>query len=97
MATSPHPSGISRLRGGAALAPQRPSPGAFLTGALALALAWHERARQRRRLMRLDNRALNDIGIRRDEAERECRSPFWRPFWPAAMDLWEPEHVRRLQ
>jgi uncharacterized protein YjiS (DUF1127 family) len=87
MATNQQPPGIFQLPERAAFVPQRPSPGAILPRALALALAWHERARQRRRLMQLDNRALNDIGIRRDEAERECRSPFWRPFWPAAMDL----------
>jgi uncharacterized protein YjiS (DUF1127 family) len=83
MATSPQPPGVFRLSERAA----RRSPGVMLTRALTLALAWHERARQRRRLMQLDNRALNDIAIRRDEAERESRSPFWRPFWPAAMDL----------
>jgi uncharacterized protein YjiS (DUF1127 family) len=83
MATSPQPPGVFQLPERAA----RRFPGAILLCAFALALAWHERARQRRRLMQLDDRALNDIGIGRYEAERERRSPFWRPFWPLAMDL----------
>ena len=87
MAANPQPPGVFRLPERAAFGPQLPSPGAMMPRAFALALAWHERARQRRRLMQLDVRALDDIGIRPDEAERECRSPFWRPFWPAAMDL----------
>ena len=65
----------------------RLSPGLMLARGVVLALAWHERVRQRRRLMRLDERALNDIGVRPDEAERECCSPFWRPFRPASMGL----------
>ena len=87
MATNPQPPGAFRLPERAAFAPQLPYPGAILARALALTLAWHERARQRRRLKQLDGSALDDIGIRRDEAERECRGPFWWPFWPAAMDL----------
>ena len=83
MATSPQPPGVFQLPERAA----RRFSGAILLCAFALALAWHEQARQRRRLIQLDERALDDIGIRPDEAERECRSPFWRPFWPAAMDL----------
>jgi uncharacterized protein YjiS (DUF1127 family) len=85
MAKKPQSPGTFGLR--AAFAPQLPPPGAIVPRALALALAWHERARQRRRLMKLDLRTLDDIGIRHAEAERECRSAFWRPFWPSAMDL----------
>lgn len=33
--------------------------------------------RQRRHLARLDDAALNDIGVSRDEAEREASRPFW--------------------
>lgn len=40
---------------------------------------WHERSRQRRVLMQLDDRLLSDIGISRSEAETEARKPFWRP------------------
>lgn len=40
-------------------------------------IIWHERYRQRRALMRLDDRMLKDIGISRCEAEREHEKPFW--------------------
>lgn len=40
---------------------------------------WHERSRQRRALMKLDDRMLRDIGIARSEAENEARKPFWCP------------------
>ncbi len=32
---------------------------------------------QRRRLSRLDDRALQDIGLTRDTARSEARRPFW--------------------
>ena len=47
-------------------------------------LAWmqilkrqHDRWRQRRALLNLDDRLLADIGITREEAEREACKPFW--------------------
>jgi len=40
---------------------------------------WHERSRQRRALMKLDDRMLQDIGIGRSDADVEARKPFWRP------------------
>jgi len=40
---------------------------------------WHERSRQRRALLKLDDRMLRDIGIARSEAEAEADKPFWRP------------------
>ena len=40
--------------------------------------AWRERARQRRMLLRLDYRALRDLGITPVEAWREGRKLFWR-------------------
>jgi uncharacterized protein YjiS (DUF1127 family) len=39
---------------------------------------WHERARQRRHLARLDDRALRDIGVDRASAHFEASKPFWR-------------------
>lgn len=33
--------------------------------------------RQRRHLARLDNRALADLGLTRDEAQAEARRPIW--------------------
>ena len=40
--------------------------------------AWRERARQRRMLLRLDYRALRDLGVTPLEAWNEGRKVFWR-------------------
>lgn len=40
-------------------------------------ILWCDRARQRRRLERLDDRLLRDIGIDRVDALKEARKPFW--------------------
>ena len=40
-------------------------------------LTWMRIARQRRRLARLDDRALADIGLTRHEALTEAHRPFW--------------------
>jgi uncharacterized protein YjiS (DUF1127 family) len=40
---------------------------------------WMERSRQRRALAELDDYLLRDIGLTRDEAQRECANPFWKP------------------
>jgi len=37
-----------------------------------------ERQRQRQRLLDLDERLLADIGLTREQAEREARRPFWK-------------------
>ena len=36
------------------------------------------RYRQRRRLLEMDDRRLNDIGTIREQAEREGRKPLWK-------------------
>lgn len=36
------------------------------------------KARQRKLLIELDDRLLADIGVTREQAEREARKPFWR-------------------
>jgi uncharacterized protein YjiS (DUF1127 family) len=36
-----------------------------------------ERYRQRRQLMEMDDRELEDIGITREQAEHEARKPIW--------------------
>jgi uncharacterized protein YjiS (DUF1127 family) len=41
---------------------------------------WIERSRQRRALQDLDDRLLNDIGLSRDEARRECAKLFWQTY-----------------
>jgi len=45
---------------------------------LAMRLLWlHDRQRQRRALLELDDRLLADIGITREQAQAEGRKPFW--------------------
>ncbi|MEE8445811.1 MAG: DUF1127 domain-containing protein [Alphaproteobacteria bacterium] len=38
---------------------------------------WRDRARQRRRLLELDDRMLRDIGVTRSDVVRESDKPFW--------------------
>jgi len=38
----------------------------------------HDRWQQRQALLDLLDRLLEDIGIKREEAEREARKPFWK-------------------
>jgi uncharacterized protein YjiS (DUF1127 family) len=40
---------------------------------------WTARARERRMLSRLSERALKDIGLSVCDAIKECEKPFWRP------------------
>jgi uncharacterized protein YjiS (DUF1127 family) len=40
---------------------------------------WHRRAESRRALSELDDRMLRDIGVQREQMEREIRKPFWQP------------------
>ncbi len=40
-------------------------------------LRWHELARQRRALLRLDDHMLKDVGLSRADAVREAERPFW--------------------
>ena len=39
---------------------------------------WRDRVRMRRRLSRMDNHLLRDIGLSRLDAKREINKPFWR-------------------
>jgi uncharacterized protein YjiS (DUF1127 family) len=52
--------------------------GRVLREAAALAVHWLQRARSRRALLMLNDRELRDIGLTRDEAQREGVLPFWR-------------------
>jgi uncharacterized protein YjiS (DUF1127 family) len=38
----------------------------------------HDRWQQRQALLDLDDRLLDDIGITREQAERQARKPFWK-------------------
>ncbi len=44
----------------------------------ALLRTWYQRAHQRRQLAQLDDRALDDIGVSRAQAEAEAAKPFWQ-------------------
>ncbi len=48
-------------------------------GIASLLRAWIERSRMRRDLSRMDDRALRDIGVSREDLYREVEKPFWRP------------------
>ena len=48
-------------------------------GVSGLIRVWFERQRDRRELERLDNLALLDIGVSRQDVQREIDKPFWRP------------------
>lgn len=41
-------------------------------------LAWRDRRRSRRDLMRLSEYQLKDIGLSRQDAEQEWQKPFWQ-------------------
>jgi uncharacterized protein YjiS (DUF1127 family) len=43
----------------------------------ATVLEWQERARQRRHLLELDDRMLEDIGVTWADVDREIAKPFW--------------------
>ena len=38
---------------------------------------WYDRWQQRRDLAELDDRRLDDIGLRREDVERQVNKPFW--------------------
>ena len=50
----------------------------LMGSALAFVYEWRERSRQRRALLRLDDRMLRDIGLSRADVEGEVSKPFWR-------------------
>ena len=39
---------------------------------------WSQRSRQRRKLGKLDQRLLNDIGVAYEDARAEINKPFWK-------------------
>ena len=52
--------------------------GALLRPALETVLLWHQRARQRRQLVALEDRLYRDIGVSPLDAYREAQKPFLR-------------------
>lgn len=65
------------------VAPRRrelfPALGGAVAAIVARTLAWRDRARQRRALLRLDDRLLRDIGLTRCDVQSEAGKPFWLP------------------
>ena len=53
-------------------------PRGWFASAFEQALAWLERARQRRELRQLSDHMLKDIGLTRADVEAEAAKPFWR-------------------
>jgi uncharacterized protein YjiS (DUF1127 family) len=79
--TSPHTSAtMGRRRDGRRWIPLWHHGGLMRLGVAALrkVWSWMERSQQRRALAELDDRLLRDIGLTRDDARRECASPFWK-------------------
>ena len=63
----------------ALLNPSRWTAAGLLVGELVMRLlVWLERARERRQLLSLSDRALQDFGKSRADAEAEGDKPFWR-------------------
>ena len=61
------------------LARPRPSPAlALLRRLAALPALWRARIVARTTMQRLDDDALSDLGLRRDQVEAMRRKPFWR-------------------
>ena len=52
--------------------------GARLRTVVETVALWHQRARQRRQLVALDDRLYRDIGVSPLDAYREAQKPFWR-------------------
>lgn len=53
-------------------------PRRLVVGCLRIITVQMDRLRQRKALDSLDDRLLRDIGITRDDAQRESTAPFWR-------------------
>lgn len=53
------------------------SLGTAIDDVATMLFAWHERARQRRELLSLNDRELHDIGLSRADAVGEGDKPFW--------------------
>ncbi len=54
------------------------SGGDFVARVFQTLCTWQQRARDRATLAGLDDRMLQDIGISRSEAARECSKQFWQ-------------------
>jgi uncharacterized protein YjiS (DUF1127 family) len=55
--------------------------------ALATIASWLRNRSERRLLVRLDDRMLQDLGLSRGDVDREYDRPFWQPVDHAALDM----------
>ncbi len=76
-ATTLHRSAFTAHHGMASTS-AHPSFGERLLAVWKMLETWQVRARQRRRLLELDDRLLRDIGISRADAQRLADRPFWK-------------------
>ena len=56
----------------------RGSRGSTRGSLIALIAAWDSRRRARLHFATLDDRALADVGLTRDQQRTECAKPFWK-------------------
>jgi uncharacterized protein YjiS (DUF1127 family) len=68
---------LTQILGGHALVHQNDSS-SLANGLMDTARIWIARSRQRRELGELTGDILKDIGVSREEAQREAAKPFWR-------------------
>lgn len=59
-------------------APPGVAPPPWVQALLQRVKGWVERGRQRRQLAQLDDHALRDIGLTRDDVRIEIEKPFWQ-------------------
>ena len=71
---TPSRSAVPKIRVVQTLAVRVPSP----LGWVQVLKRTHDRWQQRQALLALEDRLLDDIGITREQAEREARTPFWK-------------------
>src|SRR2546429_9400844 len=75
---TPSRSALPKIRVVQTLAVRVPSP----LGWVQVLKRMHNRWQQRQALLDLEDRLLDDIGITREQAEREARTPFWKRHRP---------------
>jgi len=57
---------------------RRMSPSEIFFTLVQALLKWHQRSADRRRIAELDEHLLRDIGLTRDEVNREAKRYFWQ-------------------
>lgn len=65
---------------------RHPTAGFSLTRLVAHVAGWLRNRAERRSLLQLDDRTLDDLGLTRGDVERELLRPFWQPIDHEALD-----------